>query len=67
MVTGTIKQQKITTGDTTFIKGFAASNVLSKHYFENATELMIETGYQAKMIFLSYDGYGNYKVTRRTG
>lgn len=60
------KATKITTGDTTFIKGFAASNVLSKHYFENATELMIETGYQAKMIFLSYDGYGNYKVTRRT-
>ncbi|PKK86842.1 MAG: hypothetical protein CVV63_03385, partial [Tenericutes bacterium HGW-Tenericutes-8] len=46
--------------------GYAASNVLSKHYFEDVTEFAIADGYQVKMIYLSYDGYGNYKVLFRT-
>jgi len=56
---------EIATGDTDFHLKFAASNVLSKHYFENVSEIIVPDGYTLKPIFLSYDGYGNYAVTSR--
>jgi len=57
---------EITTGDTSFHKQYAASNVLSKHYFESVTEIMVPDGYSLKVIYIDYDGYGNYVVTSRT-
>ena len=45
-----IKQQK-SLQDTTFIKGFAASNVFVKQLFWKCQRTgVVETGYQAKMI-----------------
>ncbi|MCD4826479.1 MAG: DUF5011 domain-containing protein [Acholeplasmataceae bacterium] len=56
----------ITTGDTDFHKKYAASNVLSKAYFDGVSEIVVADGYALKVIYLSYDGYGNYQVTFRT-
>ncbi|VEU83003.1 DUF4886 domain-containing protein [Acholeplasma hippikon] len=56
----------ILTEDTLFNKRFIASNVLSKQRFIGASNLVIKEGYQVRVIFLSYDGYGNYKVLKRS-
>lgn len=56
---------KIATGTTDFHKKYAASNILSKHYFDLVSEIIVPDGYTLKPIFLSYDGYGNYQVVER--
>jgi hypothetical protein len=40
----------VTTGDTACIKGFAASSVLSKAYFDGCSTLTIADGYQVRVI-----------------
>ncbi len=57
---------QILTEDTAFNKNFIASNVLSKAYFMGASNLTVEAGYQVRVIFLTYDGYGGYRVVHRT-
>jgi len=54
-----------TTGDTAFIKGFGASNVLSKDYFDGYTQLTIAEGYQIRVIYLDYS-YNQYSVILRS-
>ncbi|CCV65079.1 hypothetical protein BN85300580 [Paracholeplasma brassicae] len=56
----------LTPGTDAFSKGFAGTNILSKMYFDDVEAINIKSGYQARFVFFSYDGYGNYKVTRRT-
>lgn len=56
----------INAGDTDFHKKYAATNVLSKGYFDEITEIVVADGYTLKVVYLSYDGYGNYLVTERS-
>ncbi|QWB96278.1 hypothetical protein KHQ89_02255 [Mycoplasmatota bacterium] len=67
-VTGYYEDGKtsITTGDTDFIKGFAASNVLSKASFDGIESITIADGYQLKVIYIGYD-HNVYSVMLRTG
>jgi|AntAceMinimDraft_18_1070375.scaffolds.fasta_scaffold00196_14 uncharacterized repeat protein (TIGR02543 family) len=57
-------QTSITTtnADMDFLNGYAASQPQSKTHYENVNSIIIDAGYQLKVIFLSYDGYGNYSV-----
>jgi len=55
----------VTTGDTAFIKGFAASSVLSKAYFDGYTTLTIADGYQVRVIYFDYS-FNQYTVLYRT-
>jgi len=55
----------VTTGDTTFIKGFAASSVLSKTYVDAYTTLTIAEGYQVRVIYFDYS-FNQYTVLYRT-
>lgn len=55
----------VTTGTTDFIKGFAASNVLSKDTFVLDSTLEIASGYQVRVVFLDYS-YNQYVVLNRT-
>ncbi len=57
---------RITNNGGSFDLGFAASNVLSKAYFENYTAVTVANGYQVRVIYLTYDGFGGYKVLSRT-
>ncbi|MDD3478212.1 MAG: DUF4886 domain-containing protein [Candidatus Izemoplasmatales bacterium] len=57
--------QAVTTGDTTFIKGFAASNVLSKDVLGIVSQIVIAEGYQVRVIYLDYS-YNTYSVLLRT-
>ncbi|MDP2425660.1 MAG: DUF4886 domain-containing protein [bacterium] len=57
--------QVVTTGDTAFIKGFGASNVLSKQYFNGYKEIVIATGYQVRFVFFDYS-FNTYQVVFRT-
>jgi uncharacterized repeat protein (TIGR02543 family) len=62
------KQTSITPGTNAFSKTFAASNVLSKESIElkNKTEIVVEKGYQIRIIFVNYDNKGNYLVEKRS-
>ena len=55
----------VTTGDTSFIKGFAASNVLSKSSLQDVTEIVVAEGYQVRVIYLDHS-YNQYSVMFRT-
>ena len=55
-----------TNSNMAFLNGFAASQPQSKHYYEGINSLTVATGYQVRVIFLSYDGYGTYQVVYRT-
>ncbi len=55
----------VTTGETSFIKGFAASNVLSKAALEDVAEIVIAEGYQVRIIYLDYS-FNQYSVMFRT-
>ncbi|MGD9910254.1 MAG: DUF4886 domain-containing protein [Candidatus Izemoplasmatales bacterium] len=56
----------ITTGDTSFIKGYGASSPQSKEYYAGIDSITVEAGYQVRVIYLGYDGYGEYTVLFRT-
>lgn len=55
-----------TNSNMVFLNGFAASQPQSKHYYDSVENITIADGYQMRVIFLSYDGYGNYQVVYRT-
>ncbi len=55
-----------TNANMAFLNGFAASQPQSKHYYSSVESMSVEDGYQVRVIFLSYDGYGNYQVVYRT-
>jgi len=55
-----------TNANMTFLNGFAASQPQSKHYYESVNSITIEAGYQVRVIYLTYDGFGNYQVALRT-
>ncbi|MCK7487708.1 MAG: hypothetical protein MZU97_21070 [Bacillus subtilis] len=57
--------QAVTTGDTAFVKGFAASNVLSKASLESTKEIVVAAGYQVRVIFFDYS-FNTYQVVFRT-
>ncbi|MCU0105515.1 hypothetical protein N7603_07570 [Acholeplasma vituli] len=55
----------VTPGTDTFSKGFAASNVLSKAYFDGMTSIQIAAGYQVRVIYMDYS-FNTYSVMFRT-
>ncbi|VEU83300.1 DUF4886 domain-containing protein [Acholeplasma hippikon] len=57
---------KVTNAGGSFDLGFAASNVFSRSYIEAYSQIIIESGYQVRAIFLTYDGFGGYKVVLRS-
>lgn len=57
---------KVTNAGGSFDLGFAASNVLSRAYMENFSQVIVDSSYQVRAIFLTYDGFGGYKVVLRS-
>ncbi len=57
---------QITNAGGSFDLQFAASNIISKEALKDIESIIIAQGYQIRVIFLSYDGNGNYKVLSRT-
>ena len=55
-----------TPGTDTFSRGFLASNVLSRTAVPLGTKITIETGYQIRIIFLTFSELTGYKVVHRT-
>jgi len=53
-------------GTDTFSRGFLASNVLSRDVVPNGTTITIESGYQIRIIFLTFSELTGYKVVHRT-
>lgn len=55
-----------TPGGTEFNNRFITSNVISTNALNEYTTLTIGEGYQVRIVFLTYDGFGTYKVLKRT-
>jgi hypothetical protein len=58
-------QQTVTPGTDAFSKGFAASNVFTKAYFDGTKEIVVAAGYQVRVIYLDYS-FNTYQVVFRT-
>lgn len=57
--------QAVTPGTDSFSKGFAASNVFTKAYFDGTKEIVVAAGYQVRVIYLDYS-FNTYQVVFRT-